>query len=119
MEQVSSESDLADSSMEDTREDQSVEEFTTSGCGCHLGPENTPCAKYLTQESVQKCRQDCLGLTRDELDLVVFSQIHSLRSTPEQPTLHQSHHVTGTKSRSEFYAEMQRECNYASNRNCI
>ena len=112
MEQVPSESGLADvdcslvgldSSMEDIREEQTMEEFISNGCGCQLGPKETSCVKYLTRQIVERCRQDCLELSRDELDLIVLSQIHSLRSTPDQPTLRLSHHVTGSKSRSTFY----------------
>ena len=52
----------------------------------------------ISRETVQKCREDCLELSRDELDLVVLSQIHFLRGIPEQPTLRQSHHAREVKA---------------------
>ena len=30
-----------DSSLEEIREEQSLEEFISQGCGCHLGPQET------------------------------------------------------------------------------
>ena len=69
MEQVPSESGLADvecslvgldTSMEDIREEQTMEESISNGCGCQLGPKETSCVKYLTRQTVEWCRQDCL-----------------------------------------------------------
>ena len=76
-----------DSSMEDIEEVLSVDEFMNQGCTCHLGVQGSPCFQQLTRETIERTRQDCLDLTRSELDIVVLSQIHSLQSTTRQPTL--------------------------------
>ena len=100
-----------DSSMEDIKEVLSVDEFMNQGCTCHLGvPQGSPCSQQLTRETIEKTRQDCLDLTRSELDIVVLSQIHFLQSTTRQPTLRQSHHAVGDKPRSTFYVNGVQVC---------
>ena len=74
-----------DCSLEDTREVQAVDEFMNQGCTCHLGVQGSPCSKQLTRETIESTWQDCLDLTKSELDLVVLSQIHFLQSTAQQP----------------------------------
>ena len=61
----------------------------TGGCDCSGTPK---CSDTLSKEAIIKCRQECMELTKDELDLVVMSQIRSLRSNPDQPTSRSSHH---------------------------
>ena len=99
-----------DSSMEDIEEVLSVDKFMNQGCTCHLGVQGCPCSQQLTRETIEKTRQDCLDLTRSELDIVVLSQIHSLQSTTRQPTLRQSHHAVGVKPRSTFYINGVQVC---------
>ena len=90
-----------------TATNRSVDEFMNQGCTCHLGVQGSPCSQQLTRETIEKTRQDCLDLTRSELDIVVLSQIQSLQSTTRQPTLRQSHHAVGDKPRFIF---MSMEC---------
>ena len=57
-----------------------------------------------------------MELTKDELDLVVVSQVRSLRSTHEQPTSHSSHHSsvhTVTRGRSEYFLHGVKLCRKA------
>ena len=50
------------SSVEDIREEQTMEEFVSNGFECQFGPKETSCVKYLTRQTVEQCRQDCLEL---------------------------------------------------------
>ena len=79
-------------------------------CACHLGLDGSPCSRQLTRETIESTRQDCLDLTKSELDLVVLSQIHSLQSSTEQPNLRESHHSVGNKPRSYFYVHGVQVC---------
>ena len=61
---------------------------------------------------MSKCRQDCLQLDSNELDLVVLSCIQSHLSLPDQATQRSSHHDTGgdSQKRSEFFVRGDRVC---------
>ena len=88
-------------------------EFIRDGCDCSKAPK---CSNMLTKETIIKCRQESLELTKDELDLVVMAQIRSLRSTHEQPTYRTSHHSSDhavTHGRSEYYLHGVRICRKA------
>ncbi len=54
--------------------------FLQTGCQCHLGPNNSPCFKQLAKEDIEASRLECSELTRDELDLVILSQISAHRA---------------------------------------
>ena len=98
-----------ESSVEDRTEEELTEGFIKGGCDCS-GTQNV---QTLTKEAIIKCRQECMELTKDELDLVVMSQIRSLRSNPEQPTARSSHHSSVhsiTRGRSEYYLHGVRIC---------
>ena len=93
-----------DVSAEDNNEQECVESFLRSTCGCKLAPEGSPCSSSLTKDTIEKCRTDNLELSRDELDLVILSQIRAGRSLAIQPTLHRSHHQKSTnRSMSKYY----------------
>ena len=61
---------------------------------------------------MNKCRQDCLQLDSNELDLVVLSCIQSHLSLPDQATQRSSYHDTGVDSqkRSELFVGGVRVC---------
>ena len=61
---------------------------------------------------MSKCRQDCLQLDSNELDLVVLSCIQSHLSLPDQATQGNSYHDTGVDSqkRSELFVGGIRVC---------
>ena len=99
-----------ESSVEDRTEEELTEGFIKGGCDCSGTPK---CSDILTKEAIIKCRQECMELTKDELDLVVMSQIRSLRSNPEQLTSRSSHHSSVhsiTRGRSEYYLHGVRIC---------
>ena len=99
--------EMFDCSLEDRKEEQAVEDFIRQGCTCHLGPQGSPCSQQLTRETIESTRQDCLDLTKSELDLVILSQIHSLQSTTQQ---HQSEHSVRSKPRSSYYIHGVQVC---------
>ena len=81
-----------DHSMEDKNEQECVQSFVRSTCECKLGPQGSPCSSSLTKETIEKCRADKLELSRDELDMVILTQIRAGRSVASQPTLRKLHH---------------------------
>ena len=86
---------LLESSLEDVSEEQLIGKFLAEGCGCRYGPKSSQCCYFLERALINKCRQDCLQLDSDELDLVVLSCIHCHLSLPDQPTQRVSNHRAG------------------------
>ena len=64
-----------DHSMEDKNEQECVDSFVCSTCGCKLGPQGSTCSCSLTKETIEKCRADNVELSRDELGMVILAQI--------------------------------------------
>jgi len=69
----------------DTQEQQDIETFLSTTCKCKLGPEGKPCCLSLTMDTITRCRDKCAELSHNELDLVVMSQVHYLRTVEQQP----------------------------------
>ena len=86
-----------DCSIEDVKERQAVDDFIARGCSCTLGKLGTSCSKQLSRSLIDSTRQDCLDLTRNELDLIILSQIHSHQNIDDVGST--SHHT----ARSTFY----------------
>ena len=59
----------------DKKERGRVSAFISKSCGCTLGPYKQPCSEQLTKEQITQCRNNCLEMTRAELDLVILSAI--------------------------------------------
>lgn len=93
-----------ETSKEDLTEQEVVDRFMNTPCGCKMGPKQSCCSAMLTRETVEKCRQDNLELLSDELDLVVLAQIRAHRSTAFQPTVRMTHHKgSAFRSVSSYY----------------
>ena len=93
-----------------------VANFISEGCGCKYGPNSTHCSDFLTKDVITKSRQACLELSRDELDLVIISNICAFQTLPTQPTLRKSHHAVQGSSevlRCESYLHGVRVCRTA------
>ena len=103
---------LLESSLEDVSEEQLLNKFVFEGCGCKFGPKSSQCCHFLETSVMSKCRQDCLQLDSNELDLVVLSCIQSHLSLSDQATQCSSHHDTGfdSQKRSEFFVCGVRVC---------
>ena len=68
----------------DIQEDERVREFLSDTCGCHLGVGNQACCLAFSSAAIRKCRNSYSELSHNELDLVVMSQVHYLRTTEDQ-----------------------------------
>ena len=68
----------------DSREQEDVQQFLSDTCKCSLGPGGTPCCLSLSMETIRRSRDKCAELTRNELDLVIMAQIHSLRTAKHE-----------------------------------
>ena len=69
----------------DMEEQQDIEKFLSNTCKCKLGPEGRPCCLSLSMDTITRCRDKCAELSHNELDLVVMSQVHYLRTVEYQP----------------------------------
>ena len=74
---------LCELSESDTIEQQAIDKFIVDTCRCKLGPASTPCSLTLSRDSIQSCRGRCAELSHSDLDLVVMSQAHYLRTAQE------------------------------------
>ena len=80
VQQGSSEGDVqTDMNTTDKKERGRVSAFISKSCGCTLGPNKQPCSEQLTKEQITQCRNNCLEMTRAELDLVILSAIKCSR----------------------------------------
>ena len=90
-----------DGSFEDDQEVQNIDQFMDKGCSCHLGVQGTLCYLQLRREAVELNRQDCLELSKNELDLVILSQINSHQCLTKVPAILPL--SPQSRSRSTFY----------------
>ena len=63
------------------QEEENLQKFLSDTCKCHLGTGNKPCCLNLSVNAIRRCRQSCFDLSHNELDLVIMSQVHYLRTT--------------------------------------
>ena len=99
-------------SLEDRDEQHEIERFFSKGCGCKFGPKNTQCSEFVTKVIVTS-RQECMELTKDELDLIVLSNIRAHQALEGQVTLRSSHHEISGQSeilRCQYYIHGIRIC---------
>ena len=68
----------------DSQEQEDVQQFLSNTCKCTLGPGGKPCCLSLSMETIQRSRDKCAELSHNELDLVVMTQIHSLRTVEHE-----------------------------------
>ena len=110
-EQESDEIEL-DLSSSDIREKGVVEQFFSEGCGCHMGPKQSPCTLYMSKDLAVHARNDCLQLESDELDLVILAQLQALRTHPQQSVLDRrsSNNSSTICQHSTFYFHKLRVC---------
>ena len=57
--------------------DPDLTRFSEKGCGCKRA-KGKPCSTLFSRAHYEDYRQQCLALTRDELDLVLLGQIMAL-----------------------------------------
>ena len=68
-------------SFEDKEEEEAIRRFVELTCGCNLGPKKTPCSNQLSLSTISQTRNNCLQLTRSELDLVIMAQVNAFRTS--------------------------------------
>ena len=66
---------FADMSGIDQKEEEKLVEFITKSCDCKLGPQMQACSNQFTKEQIALCRNNCLEMSRAELDLVILTAI--------------------------------------------
>ena len=54
-----------------------VKTFLDVGCGCSRGKNGNPCSKSFFQENILCNLNNCMELTREELDVVILSNIQA------------------------------------------
>ena len=77
---MSGESEEYERTVSDVKEQQDIQTFLADNCKCKLGSEGKPCCLSLSIETIRSCRDNCAELSHNELDLVVMSQVHYLRT---------------------------------------
>lgn len=111
--EVSNSSVDLEESLEDRDEQHEIERFISKGCGCKFVPKNTQCSEFVTKEVIVTSRQACMELTKDELDLIVLSNIRAHQALDGQVTLRSSHHeISGLSEilRCQYYIHGVRIC---------
>ena len=83
--------------IEDATEDSTVEAFFAETCHCTLGNNNTPCSQALPRRYAVEYRDQCLELSKNELDIAVLGQLAALRR--REPTLALVSDTARTKKR--------------------
>ena len=66
-------------------EDSIAEAFFTETCHCKLGVNNGPCCLALPRRHAVEFRQQCLELSKGELDIAILGQLAALRR--REPTI--------------------------------
>ena len=67
--------DYTDKSPMDKKEEENVIEFLSKSCGCTQGSNKQACSKQFTKEHIPVYRNNCLEMSRSELDLVILTAI--------------------------------------------
>ena len=83
------------------------------GVDVSYGPNSTHCWNVLSKDVIIQSRQACLELSKDELDLVIISNICAFQTLP---TLRKSHHAVQGSSevlRCEYHLHGVRVCRTA------
>ena len=110
---VSEESEEYEQTSSDVQEQQGTQRFLTDTCKCKLGPGGKPCCLSFSKETIRMCRDNCAELSHNELDLVVMSQVHYLRTVEHQTVPRarsQSSSATSFRPLSTYYMHEVKIC---------
>lgn len=61
-----------------------MERFIAETCRCQLGPQQTACSVQLSRKTMELTRNNCHQMTRQQLNLVILSQLNALRTNKEE-----------------------------------
>ena len=70
---------------QDLMEDSITEAFFAETCHCKLGVNNDPCSLALPRRHAVEFHQQCLELSKGELDIAILGQLTALRR--REPTI--------------------------------
>ena len=70
---------FADMSDFDQKEEEKLVEFVTKSCECNLGPRMQACSRQFTKDQIALYQNNCLEMSRAELDLVILTAIMCFR----------------------------------------
>ena len=87
--------DPGDVRVSDLSEKKLVDDFTSGGCGCTKGPNNSSCSSQFERKYIASIRDSCFELSHDELDLLLIGQIMA---------------CTSSNSHSSFFHQGKRIC---------
>ena len=73
-----------ENSSDDFEENAIVERFIAETCWCQLGPQQTACSVQLSRKTMELTRNNCHQMTRQQLYLVILSQLNALRTNKEE-----------------------------------
>lgn len=92
----------------DREEDQIIHTFMEEGCSCTLS-----CSNYITEAHYSSIRNDCPGLDRHSMDMVLLGSIMDHKSTSAE--VKSTHHVHSIrkKPRTTNYHEGQQVSNFS------
>ena len=69
-----------ESSAEDAKEKQVLDDFFQTTCDCKCGPQKKACSTQFSRDVVERYRANCHQLTSAQLDLVVMAQLSASRT---------------------------------------
>ena len=69
-----------ESSAEDAKEKQALDDFFQATCDCKCGPQKKACSTQFSRDVVERYRANCHQLTSAQLDLVVMAQLSASRT---------------------------------------
>ena len=65
-----------------------LKKFLQDGCGCTLGPKDSPCSQQFSEDTAMFNSNNCLELSSAELDLVILASIQAFtRSEKEESSM--------------------------------
>ena len=99
---VGGKSEEYEQTVSDVKEQQDIQKFLVDTCKCKLGSRGKPCCLSFSMETIRSCRNNCAELSHNELDLVVISQVHYLR-TVEHLSVPRAHSSTSFRHISTYF----------------
>ena len=97
----------------DKREEDILDWYSSQGCSCSLGQDDSPCFAQFSRDHYATMREDCAQLTREEKNILIMGQIMAMSNTSKL-TKHSSHHwhtpQERKRSRAAYYHQGDRVC---------
>jgi len=88
---------------EEFKENECVNKFFSNGCGC-LKIHGKPCSNVISRDSAVMYREHCLELSKEETDLVIKGQLHSLRNVSSKRSQSGQDHLRTVIGQKYFFS---------------